>query len=660
METLEVKVKTDIKPVTDEMKIFRKEIQQLRSQLINLDEESEEYSKTLSELADKQFKLREINEDVRYTVTDLGEKIATVTRIGQGFIAGFSAVQGVIHLFGTESENLQKTMVKLQAAMAIVQGLQGLEGLGKDIKCASIQFASLGTSVKTFIKSLTGVKAAIASTGIGIFIIAIGTLIANWDKLLERFNNTKPIKDANAAIDKLNTSLKEIDSIKLQNDTIALETYLKLLRNAGNDVNKIAEAKRIYEEVWNNRLIDSNLKRQVSAAKTAVEETKKAFESLSIYEQQDENNEVVKAYNEAKDKLQAAELAFTQFQVKEEEKRTAAVIAENEKRLAAQKAENEKRLAEQKAAEEKAEAEQKAAEENALSIKEHNIDRWVELEKRKLDKQKQINEESLTDTELDNNGDGWITPEELTTYQTFLDTKQSLFAAEINAENTIIDTQILKLQELADAQAAAGMDNTGTVESIEDLKAQLEDNNAAILKNEKDTLKAKEKANDEYRKNQQKREKMIADFKIQTASNVLGSLSSIIGEETAAGKVAAIAQATIDTYAAANGAYKAMSWIPGVGPALGAAAAAAAVIAGIANVKRIAAVNTTAENSNIATDIPNTTATILPTDIYGTQLSDSNEYDLQNQQKDLKVYVLESDITEKQNDIKVQVKESTF
>lgn len=53
------------------------------------------------------------------------------------------------------------------------------------------------------------------------------------------------------------------------------------------------------------------------------------------------------------------------------------------------------------------------------------------------------------------------------------------------------------------------------------------------------------------------------------------------------GKAAAISNAIIDTYKSATGAYAAMSSIPYVGPALGAAAAAAAIAAGMANVQAI-------------------------------------------------------------------------
>lgn len=52
-------------------------------------------------------------------------------------------------------------------------------------------------------------------------------------------------------------------------------------------------------------------------------------------------------------------------------------------------------------------------------------------------------------------------------------------------------------------------------------------------------------------------------------------------------KAASIGKAIMDTYTAANGAFSAMSGIPYVGPALGAAAAAAAIVAGLANVQQI-------------------------------------------------------------------------
>ncbi len=69
-------------------------------------------------------------------------------------------------------------------------------------------------------------------------------------------------------------------------------------------------------------------------------------------------------------------------------------------------------------------------------------------------------------------------------------------------------------------------------------------------------------------------------------------LSTILGEETAAGKAAAIAATTISTYQSAQDSYKSLSGIPVIGPVLGAAAAGAAIVSGIAQVKKITAVKT--------------------------------------------------------------------
>lgn len=85
-------------------------------------------------------------------------------------------------------------------------------------------------------------------------------------------------------------------------------------------------------------------------------------------------------------------------------------------------------------------------------------------------------------------------------------------------------------------------------------------------------------------------EETSAVEKTKLVSDALGQLSSIVGQDTVAGKAFAVAKATIDTYSSAVAAYKALSGIPIYGPALGAIAAAAAVASGIATVRKIVSV----------------------------------------------------------------------
>lgn len=76
-------------------------------------------------------------------------------------------------------------------------------------------------------------------------------------------------------------------------------------------------------------------------------------------------------------------------------------------------------------------------------------------------------------------------------------------------------------------------------------------------------------------------------------SNTMQNLTVLIGKEGGAAfkamKAFAIAETTIQTYRAAQGAYAALAPIPVVGPVLAIAAATAATIAGLARVKQIAA-----------------------------------------------------------------------
>ena len=89
----------------------------------------------------------------------------------------------------------------------------------------------------------------------------------------------------------------------------------------------------------------------------------------------------------------------------------------------------------------------------------------------------------------------------------------------------------------------------------------------------------------------------LADAKIQNmqrGSAMLGQISDLIGKNTAAGKAAAVAAATIDTYAAAQSAFKNAQANPIsiLGPAYPYISAGLAIAGGLKNVKSILAVKT--------------------------------------------------------------------
>ena len=91
-----------------------------------------------------------------------------------GALNGFQAFEGALGLIGVESKDLEKTLLKVQSAMALSQGLQGVFE-------AKDSFVQLGAVVKNMFSGMTTAAKAFAITGIGLLVTGVGILIANWE-----------------------------------------------------------------------------------------------------------------------------------------------------------------------------------------------------------------------------------------------------------------------------------------------------------------------------------------------------------------------------------------------------------------------------------------------------------------------------------------------
>jgi len=196
-------------------------------------------------------------------------KFNAVTSSLSGVASGFGAVQGAMGLMGVQGEEVQKTLLKVQSAMAISQGLQqvgaardSFKQLGAVIKATSVfqglyNFVMTGSFVATTLVTEATVaettatvaqgaaivatstatsgatiamklfRLALISTGIGAIIVGIGFLIANMGSLLSLFSDSAEANARNAAAVKANTveiekNVKANDkrsaSLKISND----------------------------------------------------------------------------------------------------------------------------------------------------------------------------------------------------------------------------------------------------------------------------------------------------------------------------------------------------------------------------------------------------------------------------------------------------------
>lgn len=141
--------------------------------------------------------------------------------------------------------------------------------------------------------------------------------------------------------------------------------------------------------------------------------------------------------------------------------------------------------------------------------------------------------------------------------------------------------------------------------------------------------------------------KLSNEAKVDLASNTLGNLANIFGEESKAGKAAAIGQTTIETYKGATAAYASLAGIPIVGPVLGGVAAAAAVAAGLANVKAITAIGKPV--SAPSTSIPSGGRGAPSFNVVGASPENQLAQVIgEQEQKPVKAYVVGDDVTNQQ------------
>jgi len=148
-----------------------------------------EAGKLKDQIGDTSQRIKNLASDTR--------NIDTFVSAVQGITAGFQIAQGAAALFGSENEDLQKALLKVQGAMALANGVQQVANLlNKDSILITQGQAAAQALYATAVGASTGAmkafRIALLATGIGAAIVAVGLLVENWDKLtaaVRRFLN---------------------------------------------------------------------------------------------------------------------------------------------------------------------------------------------------------------------------------------------------------------------------------------------------------------------------------------------------------------------------------------------------------------------------------------------------------------------------------------
>ena len=589
-----------------------------------------------------------------------------------GVAGGFSAVQGVMALFGKENKNVEAALLKVNAAMALSQGLNAVgdsidsfKTLGAQIKASTI-FIELNSAAnktaavvqKAFgfavAETSTGfkvLKGAIISTGIGALVILLGSVIANFDAisnwikssplgalakgvgaLVEQFTDFVGITSAaERNLNKLSVankranedienrikvlkaqggSEKEIYDLKIKQTDNELATLRESLKTKG----KLTEdEQKQFRTLQNDKLVAS-----AEYNKKNAEDTKKANEK--IQEEKKKHDEEIKKKNDEINKkiaedTKAANKMLLDLQ---NEKALAEITSEEDKEKKKAEINYNANIAAIDAlkVDIKVKDELKKISEEKYQAEVNVIDDKVK--KDRAEKDKKFEEElqkTLSETRIATQKDE--KEKEITALEEALVTETKAILA--NADYTEEQKKLLisALKEKNNAELAE-IDDKYTKQANDKEKERLD----SIINNENLSFKARKQGIDDalalnkklFKEGKidgeayNKTEKELGDARIELSkkeaaaraenlgkiSSTLKNVAKAIGEHTVAGKAAAIAAVTIDTYMSATAAFKSLAGIPVVGPALGAIAAAAAIVAGLKNVKAILAVKTPA------------------------------------------------------------------
>lgn len=221
------KMATETEKVGGKLKSYKAQVMELKQVLPTLS--GEEYVQAQAKLAhltdamgDQQAQIKLLASDTRALDTAMQG-----LQLGVGVFAG---LQGAAALFGNENEDVQKALLKVNGAMAVLQSLQAIQNtldaesgfvnsvklywkqlfvketikeavvtevsvaaqesdiLVKEQSTIASKAAAAGQAIYSFaVGASTGAlrifKLALAATGIGVAILALGLLVANFDKI---------------------------------------------------------------------------------------------------------------------------------------------------------------------------------------------------------------------------------------------------------------------------------------------------------------------------------------------------------------------------------------------------------------------------------------------------------------------------------------------
>jgi hypothetical protein len=186
--TIELEIQDNSKSLKAQYREAVQELQKLSATYGETSEQAVKAARAAAELKDQiEFSkdlIKGFNPDAKFQA---------VEGAVNGVMNGFQAFTGGMALLGVESDKVEEALLKVQSVMALTQGINGVMQAGDAFKVLGSKAAD----------ALKGIKSGIAATGIGLFVVALGTVVAYWDDIKEAVSGVSDEQKAlNKQIDK--------------------------------------------------------------------------------------------------------------------------------------------------------------------------------------------------------------------------------------------------------------------------------------------------------------------------------------------------------------------------------------------------------------------------------------------------------------------------
>lgn len=346
-----LRVKSDTEQATGQFKNLKSELRSIEQELNRMAESGDTGSKAFKELQARAGQVKDQIGDTKAAIKALSSdtfKLDAFTQAAQGIAGGFAAAQGAMSLFGSENKAVEEAIKKTQGAMALLQGVTAITNilqketafsaffLGKAQQANATATATATTATKLFSRALmaTGVLALVA--GLGLLIAnfddvkkVVLNLIAPFDGIIAKVRDFLStisfglIDDASTAKTKENAekSLEAINKLTKANESIEkqMQRNIDIAKAKGKNDKEVYELEKQLLEfrLKNNYAEQDAIKRKIAVGNATEEERKKLFELVQS------------ARDLLKDKT-VLEINYTNKQKEETAKRIAEATKESE------------------------------------------------------------------------------------------------------------------------------------------------------------------------------------------------------------------------------------------------------------------------------------------------------------------------------------------